>query len=144
MSLFSFSGESAQSTKGWSLEQKAAAQKELLGISVVAHPLELLQEKIDVAGAMTTLNAAKSIGQRVRVAGLQFTRQQRRAKKGETIYLLDLEDLEGMLLVEIPERIYLSNRSVFSRENPFIVEGEVSLEGRFNEPAIRAERVWRL
>ena len=144
MSLFSFSGESAQSTKDWSLEQKAAAQKELLGISVVAHPLELLQEKIETAGAMTTLTAAKSIGQQVRVAGLQFTRQQRRAKKGETIYLLDLEDLEGMLLVEVPENIYLRNRSVFSHENPFIVEGEISLEGRFNEPAIRAERVWRL
>jgi DNA polymerase III alpha subunit len=93
---------------------------------------------------MTTLSAGKSLGKRVRVAGLQFTRQQRRSKKGENYYLLDLEDLEGMLLVVVPENIYRRHRNVFSREHPFIVEGEISLQGRFNEPAIRAERVWRL
>jgi DNA polymerase-3 subunit alpha len=144
MSLFSIGGESKHESQDWSLEQKAAAQKELLGISVIAHPLELLQEKIDKAGAVTTLTAAKNTGKRVRVAGIQFTRQQRRSKKGERIYLLDLEDLEGMLLVVIPEDIYHRHRSIFSREHPFIVEGEISLQGRFNEPAIRAERVWRL
>ena len=144
MSLFSLAGDSVHESQDWSLEQKAAAQVEILGISVIAHPLELHQEKIDAAGAMTTLSAAKRIGQRVRVAGLQFTRQQRRSKKGENIYLLDLEDLEGMLLVVVPENIYHRHRSVFSREHPFIVEGEISLQGRFNEPAIQAERAWRL
>jgi len=144
MSLFSLGGESASTAKDWSLEQKAAAQKELLGISIIAHPLELRQREIDAAGAMTTLAAASSPGKQVRVAGLQFTRAQRRIKNGEKIYLLDLEDLEGMLLVVIPENIYHRQRSMFSREDPFIVEGQVSMEGRFNEPAIRAERVWRL
>ena len=144
MPLFSLAGDSVHESQDWSLEQKAAAQVEILGISVIAHPLELHQEKIDAAGAMTTLSAAKRIGQRVRVAGLQFTRQQRRSKKGENIYLLDLEDLEGMLLVVVPENIYHRHRSVFSREHPFIVEGEISLQGRFNEPAIQAERAWRL
>ncbi len=144
LSLFSLGGESASTAKDWSLEQKAAAQKELLGISVIAHPLELHQKEIDAAGAATTLVAGESIGKRVRVAGLQFTRPQRRMKNGEKIYLLDLEDLVGMLLVVIPENVYFNNRSVFSREHPFVVEGEISLEGRFNEPAIRAERVWRL
>jgi DNA polymerase III alpha subunit len=144
MSLFSLGGESASTAKDWSLEQKAAAQKELLGISIIAHPLELRQREIDAAGAMTTLAAVSSPGKRVRVAGLQFTRAQRRIKNGERIYLLDLEDLEGMLLVVIPENIYHRQRSVLSREIPFIVEGKISLEGRFNEPSIQAERVWRL
>jgi DNA-directed DNA polymerase III PolC len=144
MSFFNHGRDSARKSQDWSLEQKSAAQKELLGISVIAHPLELLQDKIESAGAMTTLSAGKSLGKRVRVAGLQFTRQQRRSKKGENYYLLDLEDLEGMLLVVVPENIYRRHRNVFSREHPFIVEGEISLQGRFNEPAIRAERVWRL
>jgi hypothetical protein len=33
---------------------------------------------------------------------------------------------------------------VFSHRHPFIIEGEVNLEGRFNEPAIHVERAWRL
>jgi DNA-directed DNA polymerase III PolC len=144
MSLFRIGGDPANAGKDWSLEQKAAAQEELLGVSVIAHPLELYQKQIAAAGAVSTLAAAQNPGQRVRVAGTQFTRQQRRTKNGETIYLLDLEDLEGMLLVVIPEDVYRRYRSVFSREHPFIVEGEISLEGRFNEPAIRAEKVWRL
>jgi hypothetical protein len=49
-----------------------------------------------------------------------------------------------MLLVVIPDEVYRRHRKVFSRVHPFIVEGEVSLEGRFNEPAIHAERVWRI
>jgi len=57
---------------------------------------------------------------------------------------MDLEDLEGMLLVVIPEDVHRRHKGVFSKVHPFIVEGLVSLEGRFNEPAIRAERAWRL
>jgi len=144
MSLFSLGSDPAIAGLDWSLEQKAAAQEELLGVSVIAHPLELHQKQIDAAGAVSTLAAARSLGQRVRVAGTQFTRQQRRTRKGEPIYLLDLEDLEGMLLVVIPEDVYRRYHSMFSRENPFIVEGEINLEGRFNEPSIRAEKVWRL
>jgi DNA polymerase-3 subunit alpha len=144
MSLFTISDETAQNINDWSLEQKAAAQKQILGISIIAHPLQLQRSKIEAAGATTTAIAATKIGQRVRVAGLQFTSLQRRSRKGITIYLLDLEDLEGMLLVVIPENIYQRYRSVFSREHPFVVEGEISLQGRFNEPAISAERVWRL
>jgi DNA polymerase III alpha subunit len=133
-----------KSGKDWSLDAKAAAQKDLLGVSVIAHPLELHREQIRAAGALTTTSAAQKLGQRVRVAGLQFTRSQRRTKDGKPIYLLDLEDLDGMLLVVISEEVYRRHRAVFSHENPFIVEGVISLEGRFNETAIRAERAWRL
>ena len=144
LSLFTFNGTPDKYEEDWSLEEKVTAQKELLGVSVIAHPLELHQKQISAAGALTTLAASQRVGQRVRVAGLQFTRQQRRTINGEQIYLLDLEDLEGMLLVVIPEDVYRRHRAVFSREIPFIVEGEIGLEGRFNEPSIRAERVWRL
>jgi DNA polymerase III alpha subunit len=75
---------------------------------------------------------------------MQFTWQRRRSQNGEYIYLMDLEDLEGMLLVVISEEVYRRYQKVFSRDKPFIVEGEISLEGRFNEPSIRAERAWQL
>jgi DNA-directed DNA polymerase III PolC len=143
LSLFSLeSGDT--SGEDWGLEEKVVAQEQLLGVSVVAHRLELYSDQIQAAGALTTAAAAKRVGERVRVAGIQFMRQRRRAKSGAYIHYLDLEDLEDMLLVVIPDEVYRRHRKVFSRVHPFIVEGEVSLEGRFNEPAIHAERVWRI
>jgi DNA polymerase-3 subunit alpha len=144
LSLFSTQGASPPSGDDWTLEEKVAAQEEILGVSVIAHRLELHADQIRSAGALSTAAAAERIGQRVRVAGVQFSRQRRRTKSGDYIYLLDLEDLKDMLLVVIPEDVYLRYQEVFSRRHPFIVEGEVSLEGRFNEPAIRIERAWRL
>ena len=144
LSLFSFEAPTSPSGGDWTLEEKVDAQKKILGVSVVAHPLELFSEQIRSAGTLTTLEASNRIGQRLRVAGMRFTWQRRRSQNGDYIYLMDLEDLEGMLLVVISEEVYRRYKKVFSRDKPFIVEGEISLEGRFNEPAIRAERAWRL
>jgi DNA polymerase III alpha subunit len=134
--MFSQPGTSDALGEEWTLEEKLLAQEEILGIGVVAHRLELYAEQINSAGALTTTSAASRLGQRVRVAGVRLIWQQRRTKNGEYIYLMDLEDLEGMLLVVIPEDLHRRQRNVFSPVDPFIVEGEVSLEGRFNEPAI--------
>jgi DNA polymerase-3 subunit alpha len=128
----------------WSLEDKILAQEGILGVSVSAHRLELYDRQIKTAGALTTLDAAARLGERLRVAGVRLTWQRRGTKNGEYIYLMDLEDLEGMLLVVIPEDVHRRHKDVFSPVNPFIVEGVVSLEGRFNESAIQAERAWRL
>jgi DNA polymerase III alpha subunit len=144
MSFFNISEGAEKASQDWSLAEKAAAQKSLLGVSIIAHPLELHREQINNLGAMTTLEAARHSGQRVRVAGTQFTRAQKRIKDGRSIYLMDIEDLQGMLLLLIPEQIYHRRRSIFSREHPFIVEGEISLAGRFNEPAIQVEKAWRV
>jgi DNA-directed DNA polymerase III PolC len=144
MSLFAMDGSGDLSEDDWILEEKMAAQEKILGISVIAHRLELHSDQIQAAGALSTATAAGRVGQRVRVAGIQFSRQRRRSKSGEYIHYLDLEDLEDMLLVVIPDEVYRRHQRVFSRRNPFIVEGEVALEGRFNEPAIHAERAWRL
>jgi DNA polymerase III alpha subunit len=45
----------------WSLEQKVAAQEQLLGTGVIAHPLELVENKIREAGALTTVDAASRL-----------------------------------------------------------------------------------
>ena len=45
---------SSEAGEDWTLEQKVAAQQELLGISLEAHPLELVAEQIAAAGAITT------------------------------------------------------------------------------------------
>jgi DNA-directed DNA polymerase III PolC len=125
----------------WSLPQKVAAQEEILGTGVIAHPLELAAKQIAAAGALTTLEAAARLGQRVRVAGMRQTWRRSVTTRGDYIYFMALDDLEGMLNVVIFADVYRSSRSAFSTAGPYIVEGTVELDREQGEPFIRAERV---
>jgi DNA-directed DNA polymerase III PolC len=144
LTMFTEQPEPDAKQQDWSLEEKILAEEEILGVSVSAHRLELFTEQIEKAGALTTVEAAPRLGERLRVAGVRLTWQRRRSQSGDYLYLMDLEDLEGMLLVMISADVHRRHRKVFSKVHPFIVEGMMSLEGRFNEPTMRAEKIWEL
>jgi hypothetical protein len=57
MSLFAWSDTSEED---WTLQQKVDAQLEILGASLEAHPLELVQEKI--TGAISSIDAVERSG----------------------------------------------------------------------------------
>ena len=128
----------------WSLAEKVAAQEELLGVSVIAHPLELAAEKITRSGAITTLEAAVRIGQRVRVAGTRMTWRRTPTTRGDYIYFMALEDLEGMLDVVIFADVYRAARLSFAKPGPYIVEGTMELAAEATEPTLRAEKIWQV
>jgi DNA-directed DNA polymerase III PolC len=125
----------------WSLAEKVAAEQEILGAWVIAHPLELVEKQIAAAGALTTLEAAARLGQRVRVAGMRQTWRRSMTTRGDYIYFMSLEDLEGMLNVIIFSDVYRRSRAAFATGGPYILEGMVELDGELGEPFIRAERV---
>jgi DNA-directed DNA polymerase III PolC len=128
----------------WSMTEKVSAQEELLGVSVIAHPLELAAAKITATGALTTLAAASHIGERVRVAGMRMTWRRTTTTRGDYIYFMALEDLEGMLDVVIFSEVYRQSRISFAKPGPYVVEGILELNGEETEPTLRAERIWRL
>ena len=141
--LFSLDGAGGEEVD-WSLQQKLAAQQAILGAWVTAHPLDLVTEQIQAAGALSTMEAAARLGQRVRVAGVRQTWQRARAARGEPIYWMALEDLEGMLQVEISAGVFRRYRAVFAGGEPMVVEGEVDLDETIGEPFIRAIQAWKL
>lgn len=125
----------------WSLEQKIAAQQEVLGVAVSAHPLELRAAQTALSGALSTVEAAARLGQRVRVAGLRQTWRRARAAGGDSVYFLALEDLEGVVEVVILGEAYRRCRAALSGPGPYLVEGVVELDEEKGEPYIRAERI---
>ena len=139
MTLFSMD---TNYTDDWTLHEKVAAQESTLGVSVIAHPLELAADQIEKAGALTTLEAASRLGERVRVAGMRQTWRRSLTTRGDYLYFLSLEDLEGMLDVIISSDVYRRCRSELSGHGPFIIEGSVILDSEKFEPFIRAERIW--
>ena len=125
----------------WPLREKVTAQEEILGTGVIAHPLELAEKQIAAAGALTTVEAAARLGHRVRVAGMRQTWRRSVTARGDYIYFMALEDLEGMLNVVIFADVFRSSRAAFSTPGPYIVEGMVEPDREQGEPFIRAERV---
>lgn len=143
MFLFPYESISGKDTglPDWSLEQKVAAQEEILGASVDAHRLELFADQIAAAKALTTLDAASKVGSRVRVAGMRQTWRRSRTSGGDPIYFMSLEDLEGMLEVVILADVYRRGRSALSDVGPYLVDGLVEMNRNSGEPFIRAERI---
>lgn len=141
MSLFEWQ---AAGDEDWTLEQKAAAQQELLGASLEAHPLELVAGKIAASGAITTIEAAERTGQRVTVAGVRQTSHRSRTAKGESMLFLTLEDLTGTLEVVFFPRVYQPVRSLLASSAPILVTGHVELDAERGEPYLLAEKVTRL
>jgi DNA polymerase-3 subunit alpha len=140
LSLFEWNESDSED---WTLEEKVAAQQELLGISLEAHPLELVAEKIAAAGAISTVEAAERIGQRVTVAGLRQTSHRSRTAKGELMMFLTLEDLAGMLDVILFPDVYRQARRVLHSNKPILVTGMMEIDSSRSEPLLRAEKIAR-
>jgi DNA polymerase-3 subunit alpha len=141
MSLFSLN---ALEGEDWSLEEKMAAQLELLGTSLEAHPLELLSDQIAKSGAITTAEAAERVGQRVTIAGVRQTSRRSRTARGETMMFLTLEDPSGMLDVIVFPDVYRRTKTTVSSNSPMLITGTVETDGERDEPFLKAEKVERL
>ncbi|MEA5078760.1 MAG: DNA polymerase III subunit alpha [Anaerolineaceae bacterium] len=139
MSLF---GWAEESESDWTLRQKVAAQEELLGISVVAHPLDLYKGQIQSANAVPIMEAYERIGQRVIVAGLRQASHRSRTAKGETMMFLTLEDLSGTVdVVLFPDVLRKAGNLFANAFTPILVEGTLEKEADSAEPVINASRV---
>jgi DNA polymerase III alpha subunit len=128
----------------WSLEARVAAQEAILGVGVDAHPLELVKDQIAAVGAINTLEAAGRVGQKVRVAGMRQTWRRVATARGDYIYFMSLEDLEGMLDVVISSAVYQRCRTTLKEPGPYIVEGGVERDTASGEPFIRAGAIGKI
>ncbi len=125
----------------WTINEKAAAQEELLGISVVAHPLDLYRSQIEAAGAVTIMEALEKPGQTVRVAGLRQTSHRSRTAKGEMMMFITLEDLSGMLdVVVFPDVLRKADNIFTYSAAPLLIEGTLERDSDSEEPVLNATR----
>lgn len=136
MSLFTWSDTSEED---WNLQQKVDAQLEILGASLEAHPLELVQEKI--AGAISSIDAVENIGRRVTVAGVRQTSRRSRTAKGDMMLFLTIEDLQGTLDVILFPDVYRVSKSFLDSNPPMLITGVMEMDKERGEPYLRAEKV---
>jgi DNA polymerase III alpha subunit len=125
----------------WTLEQKVEAQMKLLGMSLEAHPLELVAELVSKSNSIQTVDAAGRLGQRVTVAGVRQTSHRSRTAKGDLMLFLTLEDLNGTLdAIAFPD-VYLTSKNVLNNNTPMLLTGIIEMDIARGEPYMRVEKV---
>jgi DNA-directed DNA polymerase III PolC len=138
MNLF---GWNEPDEEAWSTAQKMEAQQEFLGVSLEAHPLEMVIDLITAARAISTLDAAGRVGQRVTVAGIRQTAHRSRTASGDSMLFLTIEDLSGTLDVILFPNIYHQAKNTASSNQPLLITGLMEMDVNRGEPTLRAEKV---
>lgn len=126
----------------WDLARRAAAQQEILGASVDAHPLEIFADQLKKIQPLNTVEALENPGKRITVAGVRQSSRRSRTSSGEMMAFLTLEDFEGMLDVILFPAVYrATRREAFTENLPLVIEGNIETDANQEEPFLRAERV---
>ena len=141
MSLFAVNADAGTD---WSLEERMAVQQEILGVSLAAHPLELVADRIEKAGAVAIADAVERLGQRVTVAGARQTSRRSRTAKGETMLFLTLEDLSGTLDVIVFPDLYRQGKQIATSNHPMLITGVLEIDRGREEPTLKAEKLFRI
>lgn len=136
LSLFGWtdSGE-----EDWSLQEKVDAQAELLGVSIAAHPLELIADKLKGTGAISTVDAVARVGRRVTIAGVQQASHRTRTARGDMLFL-SVEDLQGTLDAILFPEVYRLAETAISSTKPFLLIGIMEMDTERGEPFLRVEK----
>jgi DNA polymerase-3 subunit alpha len=127
------------SEEDWTLQQKVDAQLELLGASIAAHPLELIADKLNGTGAVSTVDAVASVGRRVTIEGVQQASHRTRTARGDMPFL-SVEDLQGTLDAILFPEVYRQAKTSISSTKPFLLTGIMEMDTERGEPFLRVEK----
>lgn len=127
----------------WDINKRVAAQQSILGASLDAHPIELLQQEIiSKHSPISSSELHTNIGETVRILGIRQTLQRLGGQSGSQVYALELEDLDGLITILLPQELYNHQKIILRSHQPLVVEGSVAYESKLREPVLLAERVW--
>jgi DNA polymerase III alpha subunit len=128
----------------WDLSRRVEAQISILGAGLDAHPLELVDDQIADLKPASSLEALTCYDEELVVAGIKQTTQRFFAHEGEPFYILELEDMDGILPVMMSPSFYRHHRSIMSSTVPFAVEGKMDSSPTTGEPVLRVQRIYSL
>jgi DNA polymerase III alpha subunit len=136
LSLF---GWTESSEDDWPLQEKVDAQLELLGVSIDAHPLELIADKLNGTGAISSVDAVARVGRRVTIAGIQQASHRTHSARGDMLFL-SLEDLQGTLDAILFPEVYRQAKKLINSTKPFLLTGVMEMDNERGEPFLRVEK----
>jgi DNA polymerase III subunit alpha len=132
-----------QNAEEISRRQLLAWEKELIGVYISKHPLtfvsDLLKERVTHNTAQVTEELDR---QKVKVGGTITDARRITTKKGDTMCVVQLEDMTGSIGVTVFPKTYEETAELWAEDTVVIVSGEVQV--RRDEPGILCNSVEQL
>jgi DNA polymerase III alpha subunit len=138
-----FELENSTNEEEWSLVSKVVAQEEILGASVDAHPLELVADRLRGLDITSTLEALNHPEEEIQVAGIRQTVQRFHTQEG-SFYILELDDLQGVLPVRMTPEFYRYHQRWLSTREPFVVRGKMGKLVSTREEVLISQKLYPL
>jgi DNA polymerase-3 subunit alpha len=136
-------GFSLSEAKELSRKQLLEWEKELIGLYISKHPLSYLSNYFKEKVTHTTAEITEEIDrQKVILGGTIREARRITTKKGDTMCVVQLEDMYGTISVTVFPRIYEETAELWVEDSVVIVRGEVQV--RRDEPGILCNGVERL
>lgn len=125
----------------WTISDRLDAQQAILGTPVDVHPLELLPDAVlRRVDTVPVFDAALRVGETLQVLGMRQTLQ-RFFHAGETRYIMELEDLSGVIPVVFTREQQGRFRSAIDSRKPLLISGRVEMDMVRQEAVLVARRV---
>jgi DNA polymerase-3 subunit alpha len=123
-----------------SRKQLLAWEKELIGVYVSKHPLVYLNDLLKERVTHNTAEITEELDKQKVVLGGTITEARRiTTKKGDTMCVVQLEDMFGSIGVTVFPRVYEETTEVWAEDTVVIVSGEVQV--RRDEPGLLCNKV---
>jgi DNA polymerase-3 subunit alpha len=115
-------------------------EKELVGVYITRHPLAYLEEVLKEKASHTSNDITASLDkQKVSIGGTIKEARRITTKKGDTMCVVQIEDVFGTVGVTVFPRTYEETEEMWTEGTVVIVHGEVQV--RRDEPGILCNRV---
>lgn len=132
-----------QNAEEISRKQLLQWEKELIGIYISKHPLSYLSDLLKDQVTHTTAQITEELDKRKVVVGGTIKEARRiTTKKGDTMCVVQLEDMDGTIGVTVFPRLYEETAELWVEDTVVIVHGEVQV--RRDEPGILCNSVEQL
>lgn len=147
LSLFAESDEPIYEytvTQAWSKDAALAAEREILGVYLSGHPLDMHQEEL---AKITTANVAelgKSNKKSVIIAGLLIGIKTLRTKTDKRMAVLTLEDKTGRVEVTVFNELYQEAEDLLVKDKVLVLEGEINFDTYTDSHRLQAKRILEL
>ena len=120
-------------------KRRLSDEKELLGVYVSSHPLQMLSRQADERlTSLSEIDVSMLNGQ-VQVAGVLDSIREITTKNGNYMAFAQLEDLSGAMELVIFPRVYEDSKEQLAGDGLFLVQGKVDV--RDDEPKLIADSI---
>ncbi len=124
----------------WSEEKRLAAEKDVLGLYLTGHPMDLYKEETSKFTSSRIKDLSSSM-KKARVAGFINTMKIMQTKKGDKMAFVSLEDETGSVEVAVFSDIFAEARADLIKGQPILLSGEISVDSATHAVKLRATKV---